>query len=493
MTGAEKAGAREAGVLLSLASLPAPHGVGDMGGAARRFAELLAGAGVRYWQILPLNPLGYGNSPYQPYSSFAGDPLYISLDALYGEGLLASAPRPFQRGTKSVAYSAVRSYKEGLLREAFRAFTPGEAFEAFAAQAWVFPYAVFMAFKRANSLRCWNMWPDAQKNWPADRAALDLAPFDEDIRFEMFAQYVFYTQWMALKRYANSLGVQIIGDIPIYVGIDSLDVWAGRENFLLDEKGEPLFVAGVPPDYFSAEGQRWGNPIYDWARLRADGFRFWIDRMRYSGELFDVVRIDHFRGFDTYWKIPAACPTAVEGEWVEAPGYALFDAVLAAAPGLTIIAEDLGMLREEVHALRDHYGFRGMDILQFTVDPAKPLTVGQGNAHRVVYTGTHDNQTIRGWFESQRLLWRLRLRARLLRAGYWRGPVWEKLARLALDSAAEMVILPLADCMGLSDEARINTPGTVGPPNWEWKLAEMAEMERAMPGVGRLVRESGRG
>lgn len=486
---AEKNG-RKAGVLLPLASLPSAHGVGDMGAAAYLFAELLAEAGAAYWQILPLNPLGYGNSPYQPYSSFAGDPIYISLDALYEQGLLRDPPPPMA-DADAIAYPEVRAHKAGLLREAFQAFSPGEGYEAFMTQPWVYPYAVFMALRRANGLRCWNTWPDAQKRWARDRE-LDLTPYEEDIRLELFLQYQFHAQWTALKRHANRLGVGIIGDIPIYVGIDSADVWAGQENFLLDEKGEPLFVAGVPPDYFSATGQRWGNPLYDWAALEENDFRFWIERLRYASRQFDIVRIDHFRGFDTYWKIPAACPTAVEGEWVEAPGYALFDAVLEALPDLTIIVEDLGMLREEVYNLRDRYGFRGMTVLQFTLDPAKPLVARQGVLPMVIYTGTHDNQTLRGWYRSRRLPWRLRLRFRLFQAGYRRDCVPERLVRLALDHPADIAILPVADIMGLDDKARINSPGTMGSPNWEWKLNGFVELAEALQRLSVHIRESGR-
>jgi len=491
MNDQKKEAVRRAGVMLPLASLPSPHGVGDMGEAAHRFVELLAAAGASYWQILPLNPVGYGNSPYQPYSSYAGDPIYISLDALHAMGLLADPPPPFLPEAESIAYRDVRAYKEHRLREAFRVFTPGAEYETFAAQPWVFPYGVFMALKKANGGICWNAWPDAQRNWAEDRA-LDLACHDEDIRFEMFLQYLFYTQWMALKARANSLGIQMIGDIPIYVGIDSLDVWAGQENFLLDEKGEPLFVAGVPPDYFSATGQRWGNPIYNWARLEADGFRFWVERLRYASRLFDIVRIDHFRGFDTYWKIPAACPTAEEGEWVEAPSYALFDTVLEAVPDLAIIVEDLGMLRDEVYALRDHYGLRGMSILQFTVDPKKPLAPRHGSSRMVIYTGTHDNQTNQGWFAAQPFLTKLRLRWRLFQAGYRSGTVPERLVCLALDNPADMAIIPAQDIMGLDDSARINTPGTVGSPNWEWKLRDLTKLAEALERFGRQIGESGR-
>lgn len=481
---------RKAGVLMPVSSLPARHGVGDMGPEAYRYVDLLQDAGARYWQILPMNPLGFGNSPYQPYSSYAGDPLFINLDRLAEEGLLPSRPEAFQANADAVDYPAVRTYKEGVLREAFARFTPDANYEAFVAQAWVYPYAVFMAFKRVNGMRCWNEWPAAMKAWPYARG-VDLAPFAKDIAFEMFAQYMFFTQWMALKGYANAHGIEIIGDIPFYVGLDSLDVWTSRENFLLDAEGAPTLVAGVPPDYFSETGQRWGNPIYDWDHMERDGFAFWIDRLRYSAQLFDVIRIDHFRAFDTYWEIPAASPTAVEGAWKEAPGYAVFDAVFAALPDLTIVAEDLGMLRKEVYVLRDFFHFRGMKILQFTFEPAQ-VAPRAGDAHMVVYTGTHDNQTTLDWYRAQPFGWRMRARRALAKAGY-RGPIARRFVRLALDDAADIAVLPAADIMGLTDRARINTPGTVGSPNWEWKLRDLNGFAAAMDWFARSIRESGRG
>lgn len=491
MTQRTQGNIRKAGVMLPITALPSRHGIGDMGAQGMHFVDVLKRSGARYWQILPINPLGFGNSPYQPYSSFAGDPILISLDALYEQGLLAKRPDSFREAAERVDYADVRGFKDALLREAFAAFVPDAGYEAFIAQPWVHQYAVFMAFKHANGMRSWVEWPDAYKNWPDAPQAVDLALFEDEIRYEMFLQYTFFTQWMALKGYANARGIEIIGDIPIYVGIDSLDVWAGRENFLLDAQGEPTVVAGVPPDYFSATGQRWGNPIYDWAHMQAEGFSFWIERLRYSAELFDVIRIDHFRGFDTYWEIPASCPTAVEGEWKEAPGYALFDIIMRKMPGIQIIAEDLGMLRDEVYVLRDHYHFRGMNILQFTFDPRKPLAPAAGKRHMVVYTGTHDNQTTVGWFAGQPAGWRVRARWRLFWAGY-RGAVNWCFVRLALDDAADIAVLPVQDIVGLDDAARMNMPGTVGSPNWEWKMTGFATFEKAMDLFGGYVRKSGR-
>lgn len=483
---------RKAGMMLPLTALPARHGVGDMGAEAHRFIDMLRESGARYWQVLPIHPLGYGNSPYQPYSSYAGDPLLISLDALWEEGLLAARAPAFREGAEQVAYGDTRAFKEPYFREAFARFVPDGEYDAFIKRAWVKPYAVFMALKRHNGMRAWNTWPKAQKDWPEERA-LDLAPFDEAIRYELFLQYIFHTQWMRLKQAANQRGVEIIGDMPIYVGLDSADVWANRRSFLLDEDGEAAYVAGVPPDYFSADGQRWGNPIYDWDSMQADGFTFWVERLRYSISLFDVIRIDHFRGFDTYWEIPASCPTAVEGIWREAPGYALFDTVMREIPGIRIIAEDLGMLRDEVYTLRDHYHFRGMKILQFTFAPGKRPDPQAGGGHMVAYTGTHDNQTMMGWYRAQGFLRRILSRRSLAMAGFRRGSVAQRFVRLALADIADMAIIPAQDVMGLDDRARINTPGTVGPPNWEWELASFDALAAGLQFFRTAIKESGRG
>lgn len=483
---------RKTGVMLPLASLPSAYGVGDMGREAHRLLELLAGCGARYWQILPINPLGYGNSPYQPYSSFAGDPLYISLDLLHEDGLLQTAPGSFNSDADAVAYDDVRKYKDALLREAFTNFVPNSEYTDFLQRDWVRPYAAYMTFKRLNGMRCWNEWPEGPKNWPY-HPDMELAEHEDALRYEMFLQYVFYSQWMRLKRHANGLGIEIVGDLPIYVGIDSVDVWMGRENFLLDEEGQPVFVAGVPPDYFSETGQRWGNPVYNWPHIQQDGFTFWLERLRYSAELFDVIRIDHFRGFDTYWEIPAFCPTAVEGEWKEAPGYALFDTVMEHMPGIQIIAEDLGMLRDEVYQLRDHYHFRGMKIIQFTFQPGEKLYPAQDKAHMVAYTGTHDNQTVLGWYRQMGFIRRMKSRKSLRQAGYKGGSIARRFVRLALDDAADIAIIPAADIMGLDDRARINTPGTVGPPNWMWKMKDFTDFEACLKDFAKAIAASGRG
>ena len=314
---------------MPVSALPSTTGVGELGRASYQWIDIMKENGVKIWQILPLHRVGYGNSPYQPYSSCAGDELYISLDLLYDAGLLDKKPDTFRENAKSVDYTAVRAFKENYLREAFKKFlvkngNEEPTYKDFISQEWVYTYGVFRALKLRNKGACWNEWKTEDKDWPNNRKPLT-KDVEEEVRYQCFLQYIFFTQWMNVKKYANESGIEIMGDVPFYVGLDSVDVWSGRENFLLDTDGRPVFIAGVPPDYFSVTGQRWGNPIYDWEYLKKNGYKFWVDRIGYSNKLFDIIRIDHFRAFDTFWKIPASCPTAVDGEWIEAPGYEVID------------------------------------------------------------------------------------------------------------------------------------------------------------------------
>ncbi len=469
---------RTAGILMPLASLPSDEGIGCLGADSYHFVDLLADMGMHVWQLLPLTPLGYGNSPYQPFASCAGDPLYISLERLARDGLLPPERIPERKPcAPRIDYDAVRREKEPLLRFACERFYETGAedaeFRAFSARDWVYPYAVFLALKRQNGLRPWTEWPVEQRDWIIDRK-YDLEPLRDEIRRGVAEQYLFFRQWQALRRYANGKGVRIMGDLPFYVGLDSLEAWSRRDDFLLDADGRPSFIAGVPPDYFNAEGQRWGNPIYDWAHMERDGFSFWMDRLRGSGELYDILRIDHFRAFDTYWKIPAESPTAMVGEWVEAPGRALFEKIRRELPGLEIVAEDLGGdLTPGVHALRDDFGLMGMNVADFTL-----MSGEKPKKNQLAYTGTHDNQTARGFYESMPPEEKARFRFALRRCGSAHEPVSKKMLRYVFLSDAAMVIVPLADVLNLGDEARLNTPGTVGSPNWEWRLTDWKGTER---------------
>lgn len=474
---------RVAGVLLGVASLPSKYGIGDLGSEAYEFVDIMANMNVKVWQVLPLNPLGFGNSPYQPYSSFAGDELYISLERLVSDGLLAADElKSFNASKTTIDYIQVREFKAQLLAKAFANYQTkqqlqDECKQFVANTSWVYNYAVFLTLKKANNLRQWNEWPAEQKNWIKDHK-LDLTPFQNQIAYELFIQFIFYRQWMALKAYANSKNIQIMGDIPIYLGYDSADVWENQESFLLDENQNPTFIAGVPPDYFSATGQRWGNPIYDWEKLEQTGFKFWIDRLRGNADAFDIIRIDHFRAFDTYWKIPASCPTAVDGEWVEAPGYALFDAIYKAMPDVKIVVEDLGDLRPEVHQLRDHYKLPGMQIFQFKYELNGDNSVMAETKNTIVYTGTHDNETLMGWYLGLSRYQRKQLKRELKAT---ENNIKNKILNLILGYQANYVVFPVQDLIGLDNHARINFPGKIGSPNWEWKLASFDELSRLVP------------
>lgn len=480
---------KQAGVLMPVSALPSPYGIGDFGKYSYEFVDMIAESGVKVWQILPLNPLGFGNSPYQPYSSMAGDELYIDLGELAKEGLIASRlPRALSRAT-AVEYEEIRRVKGDYLREAFSHFRPDAGYRRFIKQDWVYPYAVFLTMKKHNGLRCWLDWPEEQRDWP-EGSGFDEKIWAEDISYEMFVQYIFYRQWQALKKYANGKGIRIMGDIPFYVGIDSLDVWSGRKDFLLGADGQPSFIAGVPPDYFSATGQRWGNPIYDWKQLEQDGFAFWLKRISYTASQFDIIRIDHFRAFDTYWKIKSSCPTAMEGEWIEAPGYALFDALFAKYPKLHIVAEDLGMMRQEVYTLRDHYRLPGMDVIQFNFDPAK------GDTHRcdrmITYTGTHDNETVKQWFAQKPKAEQDQCRAFLKKQGIDTRNISHAFITYAMERPAELTIVPVSDILSLGEEGRINTPGTLGSPNWCFRLTDYTKLRKQLGFLKQVIEETGR-
>ena len=485
---------KKTGILMPVFSLPSDTGVGELGGQAEKFIKILKENGVGIWQILPLNPAGFGNSPYQPYSSYAGDDIYISLESLYDMGLLENKPEVFNKDKKYVDYSAVRSFKEKYLREAFEIFVSKELdktkeYKEFVSNKWALDYSVFRALKKKNDFKCWNEWDDKDKNWPDKREPL-IGDDLKEAEYHMFLQYIFDMQWRHIKSLANENGIQILGDVPFYVGIDSVDVWAGRENFLLDKDGHPIFIAGVPPDYFSATGQRWGNPIYDWDTMKKTGYKFWIDRIGYSNSLFDIVRIDHFRAFDTFWKIPSTCPTAIEGEWIEAPGYEVIDALKENIKDLNIVAEDLGDLREEVLELKDHYGLKGMKVLMFCLqsDGKYALDIYNDKENMIIYTGTHDNATLMEWYGSISTAGKRKIRKFLRKNGCCNGTIRDRLIQYTLKSQAEYAIIPLADIIGLGNEGHINTPGTVGEPNWQWKITDFVYTERELRRYKKYIR-----
>ncbi|HET7752773.1 MAG TPA: 4-alpha-glucanotransferase [Anaeromyxobacteraceae bacterium] len=503
---------RKSGILLHPTSLPG-RGVGDLGAPARAFVEFLVGAGQRLWQVLPLGPTGYGDSPYQVLSAFAGNPLLVSLEALRERGWLddaelASAPR-FDAST--VEYDSVAPWKWGALRSAARRFearassSERRAFDAFvdAERAWLDDFGLFMALKDAHGGVAWTSWdpPLARR----EAAALDSARrrLDAEIAAHRFAQYAFFEQWRALREHARERGVELMGDLPIYVAHDSAEVWAHRELFRLDGSGRPVAVAGVPPDYFSATGQLWGNPLYDWSEHERTGYAFWIARMRSTLLQVDRVRLDHFRGFEAFWEVPAGAATAAGGRWVPGPGEKLFDALTAALGPLPIVAENLGVITPEVEALRARYGYPGMAILQFAFgDDPQADSFKPHNYERslVAYTGTHDNDTVIGWWSSEGAADSTRTAAqvdaekslaRRYLATDGREMNWV-LVRALLASVADTAILPLQDLLGLGSEARMNRPATASG-NWRWRVRAEALDAAAAARLRELTVLYGRG
>ena len=462
---------RAAGILLHPTSLPGPCGIGDLGAEAYRFLDFLSETGMRYWQMLPLGPTGYGESPYQCLSAFAGNPLLIEVPGCAGEF-----------PADHVDFAAVMPHKLAALRTAVDADPADDALRAFcAAEAWwLDDFALFMALKEAHGGVAWTDWapPLARR----DRAALAEArtTYAEAITRHQKVQFRFFTQFRALKAEANRRGIQLIGDLPIYVAHDSADVWANPDQFQLRPDGRPAVQAGVPPDYFSATGQLWGNPIYDWDRMRAEGFAWWIRRMRAMFAMFDVVRIDHFRGFEAYWEVPGDHRTAEHGRWVKAPGEALFTAITEALGPLPIIAENLGMITPEVEALRERFGYPGMSILQFAFGSDGSANDFQPHTYprdRVVYTGTHDNDTMVGWWastgggDSTRSAEDVaKEKAFAQRYLQWDGrEVHWRFIREVLASVADTALIPLQDVLGLGTEARMNLPGRLGG-NWAFRF-----------------------
>lgn len=475
---------RSAGILLHPTSLPGPWGIGDVGASAYRFVDFLTQAGQSLWQILPLNPTGFGNSPYQSPSAFAGNPLLISLDRLVEDGLLEheeiynGAGQPVQSFlVDRVDYDVVEAFKLSMLYRSFKRFQGGSsprhsnAFSQFcsANADWLEDYALFMAIKEKLGGKALSTWDrDIVTRQPAtiERLRNELA---ERVELRKYMQYMFFSQWTELKAYANKNHIKIVGDAPIFVSDDSSEVWANMHLFSMDETGKPTVVAGVPPDFFSATGQRWGNPLYRWDRMAEQGYDWWIRRIKATLMAVDILRLDHFRGFADYWEIPASEPTAIHGRWVPGPGADFFQKIGDALGDLPIIAEDLGIITREVEELRDQFHLPGMKVLQFAFgDTSKNpyLPHNYTNPNAVVYTGTHDNDTTLGWFRSINTKEREKLLRYLGRDGH--DIAWD-LMQIAYGSVADMVVVPLQDILRLGTEARQNRPGIVGG-NWAWRF-----------------------
>jgi 4-alpha-glucanotransferase len=473
---------RAAGILLHPTSLPGPYGIGDLGPAAYAWVDALARARQKWWQMLPLGPTGYNDSPYQSFSAFAGNPFLVSPDVLADEGLiqrsdLAGVHLP----AHTVDFSAVRHFKTDLTVRAWNNFQHGAAalmrgpFEEFIARqrVWLDDFSLFMALKEAHGDRPWTEWPEDLTLRRPEALAQARRELADAVGLHQFRQLLCFRQWQNLRRHAHERGVRLIGDVPIFISGDSADVWANPRLFQLDERRRPRVVAGVPPDYFSATGQLWGNPLYDWEAMKADKYAWWVARLRATLEQVDLVRVDHFRGFEAYWEIPAGMPTAQIGRWVKAPGAELFRALRAELGALPVIAEDLGLITPEVEALREQFGLPGMRILQFAFGGAAEDRFLPHNYERntVVYTGTHDNDTTMGWYRtlSPRELAFLR---RYVPHVDNNTVAWD-LLRLAWGSVADLAVAPLQDVLSLGPEARMNLPGRA-EGNWRWRYtAEM--------------------
>jgi len=463
-------GARHAGILLHPTSLPGAGAHGELGAEALSFVEFLASCGVTLWQTLPLGPTHQDGSPYQCLSLFAGNPLLISLERLAEQGWLSPEAlrdnaRHSQKQRRALLMQAQQSFFRHAAAERRAAYTAFRTEQAH----WLEDYALYRALKHSHNERIWTQWPAKLRDRDPEaleEARSDLEPLIEHIYFE---QFIFSGQWQAVKGAANARGIRLFGDMPIFVAHDSADVWAHRADYDLDAQGNPHVVAGVPPDYFSSTGQRWGNPHYRWERIAAAGFRCWIERLQRQLELFDLIRIDHFRGFEAYWEIPADHPTAINGRWVPAPGDGLFHVLQQHFGALPLVAEDLGLITPEVHALRHKYGLPGMKVLQFAFDGSarNPYLPHQHETHCVVYTGTHDNDTTLGWFQNLPPEQKQYVDDYLGAPG---EPMPWPLIRAALASVAYLAVIPMQDILMLGSEARMNTPGTLSG-NWRWRFS----------------------
>ena len=467
---------RLSGILLHISSLPSPYGIGTMGRAAYDFAGFLREAGQTYWQLLPLGPTSYGDSPYQSFSTFAGNPYFIDLELLAEDGLLdrgALEAADWGSNPRYVDYAKIYEARFPLLRQAFQAGYPQDrkAVEAFRREnRWLDNYALYMAVKAHFGMRSWLEWPDEDIRLRRPAAVARYSrELREDVDFYTYLQFLFFRQWNALRDYIHSQGLQIIGDLPIYVAMDSADVWAEPEYFQLGEGNVPTEVSGVPPDYFTADGQLWGNPLYDYDRMARDGFAWWIRRLEGAGRLFDVIRIDHFRGLESYWAVPYGEKTAKVGRWRKGPGMDLVGTLTERFPHLEIIAEDLGYLTPEVHQLLADSGLPGMKVLEFAFDAREPSNYLPHlyDRHCVCYVGTHDNETVVQW-RDQTARADLTFARKYLGLSEAEGFHWGMI-RGGMSSVADTFVVQMQDCLGLGAEARMNTPGTLGG-NWQWRL-----------------------
>ncbi len=488
---------RKSGILMPVASLPGKYGIGTFGKESYQFVDMLAEAGQSYWQILPLGPTSYGDSPYQSFSTFAGNPYFIDPEMLIEEGLLTQKEADsydFGKKTDTIDYGKIYRSRFDMLKKAFKRskISEDKAFSSFCKKNafWLEDYALYMAVKNSFGGVSFIEWDEPVRK--RDKKTLDAyrTKYATEVKFYMFLQYKFHMQWKALKKYANAKGIKIIGDIPIYVAFDSADTWADPKLFQFDENGYPTAVAGCPPDGFSATGQLWGNPLYDWDYHKKTGYKWWIRRFRHCFELYDVVRVDHFRAFDAYYAIPYGDKTAEFGKWKKGPGYELFREIKSQLGEVDIIAEDLGFLTESVIKLVQRTGYPGMKVLQFAFDSRSDSDYLPHNyvSNTVCYTGTHDNETTVGWFKG------LKASDRRMALSYINRKTFESnrdlafsFVKLAMGSVSKLCIIPMQDWLGLGDEARINTPSTLGG-NWVWRMKKGAFTKKLATDIRRITK-----
>ena len=497
---------RASGILLPVFSLPSEHGIGCFSEEAYQFVDMLKKAGQSYWQILPLGPTGYGDSPYQSFSTYAGNPYFIDLETLVSEGLLTEAEsREYdsEEQEESIDYEKIYKTRFKVLKKAYERFRDRmagwhherEAYERFISENafWLDDYSLYMAVKDKNDGVSWNEWDAPLRNREEEALSAAREELAEEIGFYQFQQYEFDRQWKKLHAYANEQGVKIIGDIPIYVAFDSADTWAAPQMFQFDENNEPTGVAGCPPDAFSATGQLWGNPLYDWEYHKKTGYEWWIRRIEHCLKLYDVVRIDHFRGFDEYYSIPYGETTAINGQWMPGPGMDLFRAIEEKLGRPEIIAEDLGFLTPSVLKLLKDSGFPGMKVLQFAFDAREssnylPHTYPE---NCVVYTGTHDNDTTRGWYHAVGKCARDFAKEYMCKPRLDEDSLAEDFICLAMGSVADLCVIPMQDYLGLGSEARINIPSTLGG-NWVWRMKKGQFDEETAAEIYRVTKLYGR-
>ncbi|MGF7184481.1 4-alpha-glucanotransferase [Desulfitispora alkaliphila] len=496
------------GILLHPTSLPSKWGIGDMGAGAREFVDFLAASEQRYWQILPLNPVGYGNSPYQCFSAFAGNHWLISLEELESQGLLAQAELELEQKEKypsdRAQFDLAAQLKEPLLRKAKDRFfgeggTSAPEYQHFVSRNryWLDDYCFFMALKKNFSGQAWSQWPrelvmrqqQALEHWREQ--------LQGEIDYHYFLQYQFFSQWQQIKEYAEEKGISIIGDIPIFVAYDSSDVWANPHLFKLNQDNLPTVVAGVPPDYFSETGQLWGNPHYRWDVMKEDKYSWWRQRFEQAFSTAQIVRIDHFRGFESSWEVPWGEETAVNGHWVKGPGAEFFKELENQLGKMNVIAEDLGIITEEVNQMRAELGYPGMGIIHFLMEGGPvDLFTNLFAQDKVIYTGTHDNDTTWGWYsqslEQRPQVIKLAQKYFQIEPTVGREDLCWRMLKMAFESSASMVIVPLQDVLALGTEARMNTPGTVGD-NWHWRYDSSVLTGALVDKLKRLTRETGRG